>query len=259
MKTFEAEPQSSSILGLNWNVNTDSPIVCRGTDQEVPAKITQRIVLSFVSAVFDPFWDMLTRHNKNVVSTQKHLGSFETSMGQGFVSRTLKTVQWLLLWVERNKNDVDKSILFWKRLYKFETTHFHRRVRRSDVHRGISARRCNVGTHLSDRKMPCSTYQTYEDSKVRTSNRSLRSSTQEADFEGTWCQNWQNLPLDQFINSLTVVTVSSQKTKIVLPTGQQKYWKTLPWINADMSKASKTQQILVKEGCPSKASRSPCG
>ena len=54
VKTFEAEPQSSSILGLNWNVDTDSLIVCRGTEQEVPAKITQRIVLSFVSAVFDP-------------------------------------------------------------------------------------------------------------------------------------------------------------------------------------------------------------
>ena len=54
VKTFEAEPQSSSILGLNWNVDTESLLVCRGTEQEVPAKITQRIVLSFVSAVLDP-------------------------------------------------------------------------------------------------------------------------------------------------------------------------------------------------------------
>ena len=54
VKTFETEAQSPSILGLNWNVNTDSLIVCCGTEQEVPAKITQRIVLSFVSAVFDP-------------------------------------------------------------------------------------------------------------------------------------------------------------------------------------------------------------
>ena len=54
VKTFEAESQSSSTLGRNWNVDTDSPIVCRGTEQEVPAKITQRIVLSVVSAVFDP-------------------------------------------------------------------------------------------------------------------------------------------------------------------------------------------------------------
>ena len=35
-------------------MDTDSLIVCRGTEQEVPVKITQRIVLSFVSAVFDP-------------------------------------------------------------------------------------------------------------------------------------------------------------------------------------------------------------
>ena len=54
LKSFEAEPQSSSILGINWNVNTDCLIVCRGTEQEGPAKITQRILLSFVSAVFDP-------------------------------------------------------------------------------------------------------------------------------------------------------------------------------------------------------------
>ena len=53
VKTFEAEQQSSSLLGLNWNVDTDRLIVCRGTEQEVPAKKTQRIVLSFVSAVFD--------------------------------------------------------------------------------------------------------------------------------------------------------------------------------------------------------------
>ena len=54
VKIFEAEPQSFSTLGLKWNVDTDSLIVCRGTVQDVPAKITQRTVLSFVSAVFDP-------------------------------------------------------------------------------------------------------------------------------------------------------------------------------------------------------------
>ena len=54
VKTFEADLQSSSTLGLNWNVDTDSLNVCRGTVREVAAKITQRIVLSFVSAVFDP-------------------------------------------------------------------------------------------------------------------------------------------------------------------------------------------------------------
>ena len=54
VKTFEAKPQSSSILGLNLNVDTDSLIVCRGTEQEVRAKITQRIVLPFVSPVFGP-------------------------------------------------------------------------------------------------------------------------------------------------------------------------------------------------------------
>ena len=53
-KIFETEPKSSSIVGLNWNVDTDSLIVCRGTEKVVPSKITQRFFLSFFSAVFDP-------------------------------------------------------------------------------------------------------------------------------------------------------------------------------------------------------------
>ena len=50
VKTFEAEPKLSSIPGLNWNLDTDNLIVCRGTVPEVPVKITQ----INVSAVFDP-------------------------------------------------------------------------------------------------------------------------------------------------------------------------------------------------------------
>ena len=98
VKIFEAEPQSSSILGLNWNVDTDSLIVCRGTEQEVPTKITQRIVLSFVSAFFDPLGICsINLHDKNAVPTQKHLGINGTCMGQRVNSRTLKTVQCLVL------------------------------------------------------------------------------------------------------------------------------------------------------------------
>ena len=47
-------PLAASILGLQWNVESDSLEICRGTGKEVPAKITQRIVLSHVASVFDP-------------------------------------------------------------------------------------------------------------------------------------------------------------------------------------------------------------
>ena len=53
-KTFEAEPLAPSILGLQWNVESDTLQICRGTRKEVPAKVTQRIVVSHVSSVFDP-------------------------------------------------------------------------------------------------------------------------------------------------------------------------------------------------------------
>ena len=52
-RTFEAEPLAPSILGLQWNVESDSLEICRGTGKEVPVKITQRNVLSQVSSVFD--------------------------------------------------------------------------------------------------------------------------------------------------------------------------------------------------------------
>ena len=87
VKTFEAEAQSSSILGLNWNVDTDSLIVCRGTEQEVPAKITPCPILRLSSV--RPTWDMFTFHDKNAVPTQKHFGSNGTSVGQRVVNKTL--------------------------------------------------------------------------------------------------------------------------------------------------------------------------
>ena len=53
-KTFEAEPLAPSILGRQWNVKSDSFEICRGMEKEVPAKVTQRVILSHVSSVFDP-------------------------------------------------------------------------------------------------------------------------------------------------------------------------------------------------------------
>ena len=55
-KQVEVEPntEGSSVLGLQWTVTDDSLQVCRGTDKEVEAPITQRKILSLVSSVFDP-------------------------------------------------------------------------------------------------------------------------------------------------------------------------------------------------------------
>ena len=93
VKTFEAEPQSSSMLGLNWNVDTDSLIVCRGTEQQVPAKKNSESCPILCLSSVRPTWDLFTLHHTNAVSTRKHLGSDGTSMGQRVVSRTLKAIQ----------------------------------------------------------------------------------------------------------------------------------------------------------------------
>ena len=54
VKQLEVEDLSSSILGLKWNVHSDTLEVCRGAEKEINGERTQRLVLSFVSSVFDP-------------------------------------------------------------------------------------------------------------------------------------------------------------------------------------------------------------
>ena len=65
--------------------------VCRGTEQEVSAKKLEICSILCLSIV-RPTWDMFTIHHTNAVSTQKHLGSNGTSMGQKNNSRALNIV-----------------------------------------------------------------------------------------------------------------------------------------------------------------------
>ena len=55
----------------------------------------------------------------------------------------------------------------------------------SDRCRGISTRRSIVETHLCDRKMRFSTYETHDESEVRTSRYSIRIRSQKADIGRT--------------------------------------------------------------------------
>ena len=51
---LNAEPTSSSILGLEWKIDQDCLQLCTGLNKECPSEITQRVVFSFVASVFDP-------------------------------------------------------------------------------------------------------------------------------------------------------------------------------------------------------------
>ena len=53
-KEIPSTENSPHVLGLNWNHSTDTLVVSRGTNPEVKSKVTQRIVLSLVSSVYDP-------------------------------------------------------------------------------------------------------------------------------------------------------------------------------------------------------------
>ena len=54
VKTIAAEEESSHVLGLKWNHRLDTLVVSRGTSPDLSRPITQRVVLSVVSAVYDP-------------------------------------------------------------------------------------------------------------------------------------------------------------------------------------------------------------
>ena len=49
-----SKEESSHVLGLKWDHNNDTLVVSRGTSSTVTKSLTQRLVLSLVSKVFDP-------------------------------------------------------------------------------------------------------------------------------------------------------------------------------------------------------------
>ena len=53
-KAVPSAEEYSHVLGLKWNHSSDTLVVSRGTNPDTTKKITQRVVLSLVSAVYDP-------------------------------------------------------------------------------------------------------------------------------------------------------------------------------------------------------------
>ena len=53
-KVLATDEETSHVLGLKWNHSRDTLVVSRGTTPDLNRPITQRIVLSLVSAVYDP-------------------------------------------------------------------------------------------------------------------------------------------------------------------------------------------------------------
>ena len=153
------------LLGVNWNVDTDSLIVCRRTGQEVPPKITQRIVLScvsFVSAVFDPLGICLSF----AIRVRFLLKSIWASMGHAsdkVVNRALKDSDW------RSELKEMRTMSIIRLHFENRCTHFETRQTKQCA---TSARYSDVETNLCDMKLPCRTYQLHVNSEVRTSSRS---------------------------------------------------------------------------------------
>ena len=116
-------------------------------------------------------------------------------MGQRVVSRALKTFHRSEL---REIRTMSINRLYFKNGCTNLWLHiFTDASEEKNVHRGISARRRNVETHLCDRKMLCSAYQTHDNSEVRTSSRIKRSSYQKACIAKSWCINWKSLSLQE--------------------------------------------------------------
>ena len=97
-KTFETETLASPILGLQSNLKSHNLEVCRSMGKVVPAKITQRNVLSQVTSMFDPLglfflftvrmWLVLKGiwkdYRKNMIFFQGLIIGVESDEGHGY-------------------------------------------------------------------------------------------------------------------------------------------------------------------------------
>ena len=75
--------EGSSVLGIQWTVTDDSLQMCRGTNKEVEAPITQKKILPLVSSVFGPIrlFAPLSVHMRRL------LKSIWTNNGQHWVKK----------------------------------------------------------------------------------------------------------------------------------------------------------------------------
>ena len=192
---------------------TQTVIIFRGTEQKFSSKITQRTVLSFVSALFDPL---------GIFS------SFTTTMQIffKFIRAAIAQAWDKQLSLEHSKLFSDCS----SELREIRTTSINLRYfengwnnLRLYIFTDASEETMCIVAYLQDKSTLKLTYVIGEGravpirhkdyfelpiSHVSTSSCSIRSSPQKADIERTGCQNWQSLSVDRFIDNFTVVTVS---------------------------------------------------
>ena len=232
---LECRHRQSHSLSVNWarssseNISKNYPMLC----------------LSSVR----PTWDMPMLHNKNAVSIQKPLGTNGTSVRQRNVSRPLKTVLWLLLWAEWNKDDVRKFIYFENgctnlRLYIFTD---------------VSIETISIVAYLQDEAMFNFIY--VKGNCRLTPNRHI--TIPELGSESRYPANMMSDLKKSIIGTTHQQCYKGYKQRTrnkncSLRAEQRKYWKTHLCINGDTSKLSKTLLTSEPEECPSIASSSPC-
>ena len=138
-------------------------------------KITQDIVLSFVSAVLESLGICL------LLTIRMRLP--HNCLKQKMFKRIYRTFPWLVHWVERNMEVGDKSVLSRKWMYKNWASHFHIYLHRSKVHSNLSQRLSVVKICLSDWEMRFSSYHEHDNSEVRSSSCIKWNPPHEADID----------------------------------------------------------------------------
>ena len=89
------QEDSSHVLGLKWDHTNDTLVVSRGTSCAITKSLTQRLVLSLVSKVFDPIglvapftvgarphWSRRTVYRRCATALKRHLACHRTTMGR---------------------------------------------------------------------------------------------------------------------------------------------------------------------------------
>ena len=82
----------SHVLGLKWNHSTDTLVVSRGTSPNTDRNVTQRVVLSLVSAVYDPIGLVAPFTIKARLVSKKHLEAQWPAVGRQLARRNCNKV-----------------------------------------------------------------------------------------------------------------------------------------------------------------------
>ena len=82
----------SHVLGMKWNLSTDTLVVSRGTSPNTDRNVTQRVVLLFGIRCIRPNWSRRAVHQQSAPAFERHLEAQWPAVGRQLARRNCTKV-----------------------------------------------------------------------------------------------------------------------------------------------------------------------